>query len=145
MSDSVIVVESAYKGGALITARVAQDYGRDVFAFPGAVGAPYSEGCNRLIRDNKAGLITSADDFVESMGWQTSRQQPEVVERQLFPDLTPDEQAVVSLLQQTNDLQLNILSVKTNLPIGQLSAILFSLEMKGVVKPLAGGTYHLLL
>ena len=144
MSDAIVVCESAYKGGALITARVAQDYGRDVFAFPGAVGAPYSEGCNQLIRDNKAGLITSADDFVESMGWQTVTLQSEAVERQLFPDLTADEQAIVSQLQQTNDLQLNILSVKTNIPIGQLTALLFQLEMKGVVRSMAGGSYHLL-
>lgn len=144
MSDAVVVTESAYKGGALITARIAQDYGRDVFAFPGAVGAPYSEGCNKLIRDNKAALITSADDLMAAMGWQTAEQKPEAVERQLFPDLTAEEQAVISQLQQTNDLQLNILSVKSNIPIGQLTAILFSLEMKGVVRPLAGGTYHLL-
>ena len=144
MSDAIVVCESAYKGGALITARVAQDYGRDVFAFPGAVGAPYSEGCNQLIRDNKAGLITSADDFVESIGWQTVTRQSEAVERQLFPDLTADEQAIVSQLQQTNDLQLNILSVKTNIPIGQLTALLFQLEMKGVVRSMAGGSYHLL-
>lgn len=144
MSDAVVVTESAYKGGALITARIAQDYGRDVFAFPGAVGAPYSEGCNKLIRDNKAALITSADDLMADMGWQTAEQKPEAVERQLFPDLTAEEQAVISQLQQTNDLQLNILSVKSNIPIGQLTAILFSLEMKGVVRPLAGGTYHLL-
>ena len=144
MSDAIVVCESAYKGGALITARVAQDYGRDVFAFPGAVGAPYSEGCNQLIRDNKAGLITSADDFVESMGWQAVTRQSEAVERQLFPDLTADEQAIVSQLQQTNDLQLNILSVKTNIPIGQLTALLFQLEMKGVVRSMAGGSYHLL-
>ena len=148
MSDATIVVESAYKGGALITARIAQDYGRDVLAFPGAVGAPYSEGCNQLIRDNKAGLITSADDFVEAVGWQddVQRQKAETqgIERQLFPELTPEEQAIVSLLQQTNDLQLNILSVKTNIPIGQLTALLFQMEMKGIVRPLAGGTYHLL-
>lgn len=143
LSDAVLVAESAIKGGALITARVAQDYGRDVFAFPGAVGAPYSEGCNRLIRDNKAALITSADDMIADMGWQTAEQQATVVERQLFPDLTAPEQSIVTLLQQTNDLQLNILSVKTNIPIGQLTALLFQLEMKGVVKPLAGGTYHL--
>ena len=148
MSDATIVVESAYKGGALITARIAQDYGRDVLAFPGAVGAPYSEGCNQLIRDNKAGLITSADDFVEAVGWQddVQRQKAEAqgIERQLFPELTAEEQAIVSLLQQTNDLQLNILSVKTNIPIGQLTALLFQMEMKGIVRPLAGGTYHLL-
>ena len=142
-SDVTVVVESAYKGGALITARIAQEYGRDVFAFPGAVGAPYSEGCNHLIRDSKAGLITSADDFMAAMGWQPV-QQAETVERQLFPDLTAEEQAVVSQLQQTNDLQLNILSVKTNIPIGQLTALLFQLEMKGVVRAMAGGTYHLM-
>jgi DNA processing protein len=105
---------------------------------------PYSEGCNKMIRNNTAALITSAADFLENMGWQTLRQQSEAIERQLFPDLTADEQTVVSLLQQTNDLQLNLISVKTNIPIGQLTALLFSLEMKGVVKPLAGGTYHLM-
>lgn len=145
LSDATILVESAYKGGGLITCRIAQEYGREVFAFPGAVGMPYSEGCNRLIRNNTAALITSADDFVESMGWQPQQQKPEPVERQLFPDLSPEEQTVVTLLQQTNDLQLNILSVKTNIPIGQLTALLFQLEMKGVVKPLAGGTYHLII
>ena len=144
MSDATILVESAIKGGGLITCRIAQEYGRDVFAFPGAVGMPYSEGCNKMIRNNTAALITSAADFLENMGWQTLQQQPEAIERQLFPDLTADEQTVVSLLQQTNDLQLNLISVKTNIPIGQLTALLFSLEMKGVVKPLAGGTYHLL-
>ena len=144
LSDATILVESAYKGGGLITCRIAQEYGREVFAFPGAVVMPYSEGCNRLIRNNTAALITSADDFVESMGWQPQQQKSEPVERQLFPDLSPEEQAVVTLLQQTNDLQLNILSVKTNITIGQLTALLFNLEMKGMVKPLAGGTYHLL-
>ena len=144
MSDATILVESAYKGGGLITCRIAQEYGRDVFAFPGAVGMPFSEGCNRMIRSNTAALITSAQDFVESMGWETIAQKPEAVERQLFPDLTEEEQKVVDLLQQTNDLQLNLISVKANIPIGQLTASLFSLEMKGVVKPMAGGTYHLL-
>ena len=147
ISDATIIVESAYKGGALITARIAQDYGRDVLAFPGAIGAPQSEGCNHLIRDNKAGLITSADDFVSVMGWQidAERSKPAAVERQIFPDLTAEELQIVNLLQQTNDLQLNILSVKTNISIGQLTALLFQLEMKGVVKPMAGGIYHLLL
>ena len=146
MSDATIVVESAYKGGALITARIAQEYGRDVLAFPGAVGAQYSEGCNNLIRDSKAGLITSADDFVATVGWGTANagRKPAVVERQLFPGLSPGEQAVVALLQQTNDLQLNVMAVKTNINIGQLTALLFELEMKGVVRSLAGGTYHLI-
>ena len=145
ISDCTILVESAYKGGGLITCRIAQEYGRDVFAFPGAVGMAYSEGCNLMIRNNTAALITSAADFLETMRWQTAGQQKEGVQRQLFPDLTPEEQQVVSLLQQTNDLQLNIISVKTNISIGQLTALLFQLEMKGVVKPLAGGTYHLII
>ena len=98
-----------------------------------------------MIRNNTAALITSAADFIEAMGWQTVADRPEAVERQLFPDLTDDERKVVSLLQQTNDLQLNVLSVKCNIPIGQLTALLFSLEMKGVVKPMAGGIWHLLL
>ena len=144
ISDATILVESAIKGGGLITCRIAQEYGRDVFAFPGAVGMPYSEGCNKMIRNNTAALITSATDFIESMGWKTVQQKAETIERQLFPDLTPQEQQVVSLLQQTNDLQLNMISVKTNIPIGQLTALLFSLEMKGIIRPLADGTYHLL-
>ena len=149
MSDACIVVESAAKGGGLITAEIAQSYDRAVFAFPGAVGMTYSEGCNNLIRDNGAALISNAGDFVKAMGWQEAvrRQQAlaDGIERNLFVDLSPEETKVVGLLQQTNDLQLNILSVKTGIPIGQLTALLFQLEMKGVVKPLAGGMYHLLL
>ena len=149
MSDACIVVESAAKGGGLITAEIAQSYDRAVFAFPGAVGMTYSEGCNHLIRDNGAGLITCAEDFVKAMGWQDDALRQQIlsdgIERNLFPDLTSEETKIVSLLQQTNDLQLNILSVKTGIPIGQLTALLFQLEMKGVIKPLDGGMYHLLM
>ena len=149
MSDACLVVESAAKGGGLITAEIAQSYDRAVFAFPGAVGMTYSEGCNNLIRDNGAGLISNANDFVKAMGWpsEVQRQQnyTDGIERNLFPDLSPEETKVVALLQQTNDLQLNILSVKTGIPIGSLTALLFQLEMKGVIRPLAGGMYHLLL
>ena len=149
MSDSCVVVESAAKGGGLITAEIAQSYDRAVFAFPGAVGMPYSEGCNSLIRNNVAALITSADDFVSAMGWHDEQQRrqalAEGIERTLFPDLSAEEQRIVSLLQQTNDLQLSILSVQSGIPIGQLTALLFQLEMKGIVKPFAGGMYHLLL
>lgn len=148
MSDATILVESAYKGGGLITCRIAQEYGRDVFAFPGAVGAPYSEGCNRMIRNNTAALITSAQDFVEEMRWSERGKMEEVrgkmVEGELFVELTEEEEQVVTVLRKTNDLQLNMIAVQTNIPIGQLAALLFSLEMKGVVRPLAGGVYHLL-
>jgi DNA processing protein len=97
-----------------------------------------------MIRKNTAALITSADDFVEAMGWTADGGQRQVVERQLFPDLTYEEQAVVSQLKQENDQQLNQLSVRTNISVSQLVALLFQLEMKGVVRPMAGGTYHLL-
>ena len=149
MADAVILVESAAKGGGLITAEIAQSYDRSVFAFPGNVGQPFSEGCNNLIRDNGAGLISNAQDFVKAMGWmdESLRQRANVdgIERNLFPELTPEEQQVVNLLQETNDLQLNIISVKSGIAIGRLTALLFQLEMKGVVKPMAGGMYHLLL
>ncbi len=149
MADAVILVESAVKGGGLITCEIAQSYNRAVFAFPGSVNAEFSKGCNNLIRDNGAGLISDADDFIKAMGWQDEAQRQRAladgIERSLFPDLSAQEQQIVSLLQETNDVQLNILSVKTSIPIGQLTALLFQLEMKGVVKPLAGGMYHLLL
>ena len=149
MADSVILVESAAKGGGLITCEIAQSYNRAVFAFPGNVNAEFSKGCNNLIRDNGAGLISGAEDFIQTMGWQDEAQRQRAladgIERSLFPELSAQEQQIVSLLQETNDLQLNILSVKTSIPIGQLTALLFQLEMKGVVKPLAGGMYHLLL
>lgn len=149
MTDACVVIESAAKGGGLITAEIAQSYDRSVFAFPGAVGMAYSEGCNNMIRDNRAALISNASDFVQAMGWmdEVRRQQiyAEGIERNLFPDLSEEEMRIVSLLQQANDLQLNILSVKAGIPIGTLTALLFQLEMKGVVKPLAGGMYHLLL
>ena len=112
------------------------------------MGARFSEGCNNLIRDNGAQLISGADDLVKAMGWQTVAQLQEAknegVERELFPDLSDDERLVVQALDTAGDLQLNILSVKTNIPIGNLTALLFQLEMKGVVRPLAGGCYHLL-
>ena len=148
MSDATILVESAAKGGGLITSRIAMDYDRSVFAFPGAIGAPYSEGCNQLIRDNGASLITSAEDFVNAMGWQTDiklqKAQTEGIERSIFLELSDEEQKIARILEEFGDFQLNQLSVKTNIPIGQLTALLFQMEMKGIVRPLAGGTYHLL-
>ena len=149
LADTTIVIESKAKGGGLITAEIAQSYDRSVFAFPGAVGMSCSEGCNNLIRDNVAALISNTDDFVRAMGWQDETKRKEAlsdgIERNLFPDLSSEESKIVRQLQQTNDLQLNILSVKTGIPIGQLTALLFQLEMKGVIKPLAGGMYHLLM
>ncbi len=147
ISDACVLVESAAHGGGLITAEIARGYDRDVFAFPGKVGDNYSEGCNNLIRDNGAMLITGAQDFVRQMGWEndatltTAHQKG--IERQLFPDLSPEEQAVVDALQKHNDLQINMLATQSGIPLSRLTSLLFELEMKGVLRTLAGGIYHL--
>lgn len=148
MSDACVLVESAAKGGGLITASIARSYNREVFAFPGAVGAPYSEGCNQLIRDNGAALLTNAEDFVKAMGWEDDsilvKERQQGIERQMFPELSTDEQALVRVLSRTNDLQINMLATQANLPIHRVTALLFELEMKGVIKTLAGGACHLI-
>lgn len=148
MADATILVESAAHGGGLITTAIAQSYNRDVYAFPGRTDDPYSAGCNNLIRNNNAMLITSAADFVKDMGWQNDNilqvAKQQGIERQLFPNLSAEEKLVVGVLSRTNDLQLNIISVQARIEIGPLTSILFSLEMKGIIKSYAGGTYHLL-
>ena len=147
ISDACILVESAFRGGGLITANIANDYNRDVFALPGRIGDRFSEGCNNIIRDNKAILLTSAEDFVKAMGWENDAMRIEAqkkgIERDLFPMMSPEQQKIYDVLYATNDLTLNILSVKTGIPIGTLSSTLFQMEMKGLIKPFAGGTYHL--
>lgn len=148
LADATLVIESAEKGGSLITAGIAESYHRDVFAVPGRIGDPYSKGCNGLIRDNRAVILQSADELVKAMGWQTDReaelrkQQP--VQRELFPALTPDEQAVVDSLAGCDSKAINRLVIDTNLPVAKISALLFNLEMKGLVKMLNGGQYRLL-
>ena len=148
MSDACILIESAAHGGGMITAGIAFDYGREVFALPGRVGDHFSEGCNNAIRENKAMLLTSVEDFVKTMGWEDDalriEAQKKGIERQLFPDLSPEQQRIMDVLTKSNDLQLNQLSVKTGIPIGDITSILFQMEMMGVVKPMAGGNYHLL-
>ena len=147
MSDACILIESAAHGGGMITAGIAFDYGREVFALPGRVGDHFSEGCNNAIRENKAMLLTSVEDFVKTMGWEDDalriEAQKKGIERQLFPDLSPEQQRIVDVLTKSNDLQLNQLSVKTGIPIGDITSILFQMEMMVVVKPMAGGNYHL--
>ena len=148
MSDACILIESAAHGGGLITCDISQSYGRDVFAFPGRIGDYYSEGCNNLIRNNGATLITSAEDFVKDMRWQDDatlmRAKQQGIERNLFPELSPEEQLIIEVLSKTNDLQVNLISIKTNIDISRLTSLLFTLEMKGVIKTFAGGMYHLL-
>jgi DNA processing protein len=143
MADATLVVESAEKGGSLITTGIAEGYGRDVFAVPGRVGDKASAGCNLLIRDNRAVLLQSAEEFVEAMGWATAKKESEPVQRELFPELSPDEMAVFEALKDSDGKHLNMLTVETNIPIGQLSSILFEMELRGIVRLLSGGMYKL--
>lgn len=143
MADATLVVESAAKGGSLITARIAEDYGRDVFAVPGRISDAASTGCNNLIRDNRAALLQDAEDFVETMGWATVNRESAPVQREFFPQLSSDETVVFEALKDSEGKQLNQLTVETNLPIGRLSGILFDMEMRGIVRLLSGGTYRL--
>lgn len=141
LADAVVIVESREKGGALITAGIAESYHRDVFALPGDIHRESSAGCNHLIRRNRAALITSADDLVEAMCWQVPRR--EAVQRSLFPDLTDEEQPIVDYLKVRGEGQINRMTVELNQPLSQLLSVLVELEFKGVVKALPGGVYKL--
>lgn len=144
MSDATIVVESAQKGGALITAELAEGYHRDCFTFPGRTTDTYSKGCNELIRSNRASLILSAEDFVSVMGWNVHKP-TKAIQRELFPNLSEEETKIVQTLQSSHEgIQINTLIVKTDIPINRISMLLFELEMKGIVRALAGGVYRLL-
>ena len=145
ISDATVVVESASKGGSLITASLAMGYSRDCFAFPGRVNDQYSQGCNELVSRNKAALITSAYDFVEAMNWDitTSRKSTKELQTELFPDLSPDESSVMTTLRENSDgLQVNQMVVQLNIPINKLLPLLFEMEMKGLVRAVAGGYYR---
>lgn len=147
MADATIVVESAQKGGSLITAEIAAEYGRDVFAFPGRIGDKMSAGCNQLIRTNRAGLISDAKDLMEQMGWvadaERQQQMKNGIQECLFQELTTEEEIIVSALQKVDSRHVNLLSIDTGLSIPKLSGLLFNLEMKGIVKLLSGGMYRL--
>ena len=145
LADATVVVESASKGGSLITASLALGYDRDCFAFPGRVNDQYSQGCNELVSRNRAALITSAYDFVEAMNWEvtTTKKSGEDLQTELFPDLSPDESAVMNALRENCDgLQVNQMVVLLNIPINRLLPLLFEMEMKGLVKAVAGGCYR---
>lgn len=146
ITDATIVVESANKGGALITAELAESYNRDVFAFPGRITDRYSEGCNNLIRKNKATLLQSAEDFVTFMGWQNNNpsNKKNSIQLPLFPELTSEEEKIVDCLMKADCKQINQISIETNIPINRISALLFSLEMKGIIKMLQGGSYRII-
>lgn len=145
MAAATIVVESAAKGGALITAELAGDYDREVFAFPGRVFDQYSEGCNKLISRNQAHLIQSASDFMRIMGWKEKTEKTNKEDTlEIFPNLTENERAVVDVLKGVDNKQINQIAIETNLSYSIVSSTLFELEMKGMVAVLGGARYRLL-
>ena len=141
LSDATVVVESRAKGGSLVTAEIAESYNRDCFAFPGSVGDPCSVGCNELIRTNRANLITSAEDFLSAMNWRTGTYTAPV-QKQLFPELSDDETRVFERIRlKAHGVHLNTIMVDCNIPYIKLTSILFSLEMKGLIKASPGSVY----
>lgn len=148
MADACILVESAEKGGGLITMELARGYHREAFAVPGSVLSGFSDGCNNLIREQKATMLTSADELVELMQWKDNPTLAEArasgIERQLFPQLDADEQLVVDALRSCNDQQLNILAARLQVPVHRISSAIFTLELKGVLSRLAGSICHLI-
>lgn len=144
MADLVIVVEAAKKGGALITAELANSYDREVAAFPGRIGDVYSEGCNKLIKQHKAHLVETADDVLYIMNWELENQAA-IKQRILdLSSLTEDEQSVINtLLQNNKELPIDILSIKSQIALNQLAGVLLNLEMQGIIKTLPGKRYQI--
>jgi len=140
ISKTTIVIEAAQKGGALITAELANEYNRDVFALPGRVGDYFSAGCNNLIKQNKAILITSPSDIISYLGWDIEK--PKSIQKSLFIDTTVEEDIIIKALL-TKDLELDNLSIITEIPIYKVVTILLSLELKGLVKPTPGKIFQL--
>ena len=145
LSDAVVVVESRDKGGSLITARMASDYNRELFAFPGRPNDPSSCGCNNLIKDDKAHLISGAEDLIRIMGWTTRQTPKQGIQTQiigLMEDLTPSQQQILEKLQEAEDgLHINLIVMETELPYSDVSSDLIMLEMQNLVKSLPGGFY----
>lgn len=145
LAEATLVVESAEKGGSLITADLACSYGREVFAFPGRVNDHFSAGCNQLIRQNKAALITDANSLVEALRWdvrEPSRSLPQQTQL-LFPE-GEENGRILQWLGQQGKAHINEIALAMDIPVSQLAPLLFELEMNGQIKSLPGGMYQLI-
>ncbi len=141
LADCLVVAESAEKGGALVTANIAAEYNRDVFALPGRTSDKYSRGCNKLIARNVAQLVESADDIIKAMRWTPV--EAEGVQRSLGLELSADEAKVVECLRDAGEGSLNGLCVKLAIPINRLMPLLVDMEFKGLIITYPGGKYRL--
>lgn len=140
LADATIVIESAEKGGALITAELANSYNREVFAVPGRITDPYSSGCNRLIAENKARIFHTVDDLENALGWKRT-EQPRYIQTQLFADLSEEENIILNVIRNHDEMLIDLISLETNIPIHKVSAALLNLEFAGLIKSLPGKRY----
>jgi DNA processing protein len=136
LCDATLVVESKAKGGSLITAQLANDYNREVFAFPGNINQLYSEGCNLLIKNHQAHLLLHADNLLQMMGWE------EVLQAKLsfdgFEDLSEKDRSILKLLQDQSDLHIDHIGLLCNVAPAELNFLMMQLELKGLVKTMPG-------
>lgn len=145
ISEATIVVESAERGGSLITAEIANDYNREVFAVPGRATDKYSQGCNNLIKTQRAQMITSAADLIYLLNWDIKNKttvENKAIQKQLFVTLSEDEQKIYNYLQTKGKELMDIIALDCDLPIFKISSILLNMELKGVVKPLPGKVFE---
>lgn len=141
MTDATIVIESAKKGGSLITAKLANDYNRDVFAVPGKITDEYSLGCNWLIKTNQAHVVESVKDIEYIMGWKTEEKKVPV-QKQLFIDLNDDERSIVNSIISGN-ISIDDIALSTSMPMSKISTDLLMMEFRGIVRQLPGKKYEL--
>lgn len=144
ISQATIVIESAEKGGSLVTADIANSYNRDVFAVPGRTTDSQSVGCNNLIKHQKAHLLSTPLDIPYMLNWQLETKEQPVVQKQLFVELTNEEKTIYNYLKENNKELLDIIAINCNIPIFKLTGILLAMELKGVVRPLPGKLFEVI-
>ena len=142
LCDALVVIETDKKGGSMISARMANEYNRDVFAFPGRVGDLKSRGCNHLIKSHQAALIEDAKDIAYIMRWPEV-DQPKIIQKHLFLELGVDEKYIVDLLGQKEEIGFDQLAYATGKTSSEMTSILLELEFKGLIKTLPGKRYML--
>lgn len=141
LSDVTIVVQSGQKGGALITADIANSYHRDVFTFPGRVGDPASAGCNQLIKTHKAALIEGAGDVAYLLGWDTDLSAEKEKQENLLHGLSDKEEQIIEILRTEGHVSMDRISLKCSIPVSEISGMLLNLELAGLIKCLPGDVY----
>lgn len=142
MSEATVVIESAEKGGSLVTADIANSYDREVFAVPGRASDKYSVGCNNLIKKQKAHVLTSAADLIYLLGWEIEEQPKKEIQKQLFVELDKTEKVIYGYLQENGKQLLDKVALDCKLPIFKASSTLLNMEMKGAVRPLPGKLFE---